>query len=174
MKANNSLIAKFGIPLDDVKTLDLKEQLLFEKNNMTFLNLDPAMSEYLKAMPRRIYCNKNLVLPLKRALTSIIEKGLHTELKTFDGCYNVRPVRGYEKEFKKLMDAGNVNDAATFLSTHSWGMAVDFNAAWNKLGAIPMLSKEFVSCFKKEGFKWRGEFSRKDGMHFQIDLEIKF
>jgi hypothetical protein len=72
------------------------------------------------------------------------------------------------------MNEGKIEDASTFLSTHSWGMAIDLNASWNKLGAIPTLSREFVNCFKKEGFKWGGEFSRKDGMHFQIDLQVTF
>jgi len=174
MKANSLLVNKFGIPLDNLSTPDIKEQLSFESKHMTFLNIDASMAEYLKAMPRRIYCNKNLVLPLKRALTSLIEQGLHTELKTYDGCFNVRPIRGYESQFKKLMNEGKIEDASTFLSTHSWGMAIDLNASWNKLGAIPTLSREFVNCFKKEGFKWGGEFSRKDGMHFQIDLQVTF
>lgn len=174
MKANSLLIDKFGIPLDNLNTSDIKEQLEFERKHMTFLNIDASMAEYLKPIPKRIYCNKNLVLPLKRALTSIIDAGIHTELKTFDGCFNVRPVRGYEAQFKKSMKEDRINDAASFLSVHSWGMTIDVNAAWNKLAAIPSLSKEFVNCFKKEGFKWGGEFSRKDGMHFQIDLQVTF
>jgi len=102
-------------------------------------------------IPKRVYCNRDLVIPLKFAFTNLIERGFVKELKTWDGCFNIRPTRG-----------------ATTASLHSWGLAIDLNAAWNQLGQPPTLSEGFVKCFKDAGFDWGGDFSREDGMHFQL------
>jgi hypothetical protein len=54
------------------------------------------------------------------------------------------------------------------MSLHSWGIAIDVNAAWNGLGKEPTLTPEFVKCFTDAGFDWGGTWKRKDGMHFQL------
>jgi len=106
----------------------------------------------ISAFPKKVYCNKHIVAPLEKALRNLIAVGLASELKTWDGVYHIRPQRG-----------------ATVQSTHSWGLAVDVNAAENALGATPKLSKEFVKCFIDAGFLWGGNFkNRKDGMHFEL------
>lgn len=102
-------------------------------------------------IPKRIYCNKDLVEPLKKAFINLINRGLVDELKTWDGCFNIRQQRGYNA-----------------MSLHSWGIAIDVNAFENQLGAEPKLSKEFVQCFTDAGFDWGGVWKRKDGMHFQL------
>jgi len=105
----------------------------------------------LGAIPKRIYCNKYLVEPLKRALLNIIQRGLVSQLKTWDGCFQIRKKRG-----------------ALSHSLHSWGMAIDINAAWNAFGAKPTMSKELVACFTDAGFEWGGAWANPDGMHFQL------
>lgn len=102
-------------------------------------------------IPKKIYCNKDLVLPLQQALQSLIVTGKVAELKTWDGCFNIRKKRGLSS-----------------MSLHSWGIAIDVNAAWNGLGKTPTLSNEFVKCFTDAGFDWGGTWTRKDGMHFQL------
>lgn len=102
-------------------------------------------------IPKRIYCNKLMVGPLTQAFTNLIERGFVKELKTWDGCFNIRNKRGLKSH-----------------SLHSWGIAVDVNAAWNGLGREPQLSAGFVKCFTDAGFNWGGTWTRKDGMHFQI------
>jgi hypothetical protein len=102
-------------------------------------------------IPKRIYCNSDLVEPLKLAFKSLINTGMVDELKTWDGCFNIRKMAG-----------------SNLMSLHSWGIAVDVNAAENGLGQPPKLSKEFVECFTKNGFDWGGNFTRQDGMHFQL------
>lgn len=101
--------------------------------------------------PAKIYCNNALRAPLERALRNIMERGLAQELKTWDGCYIVRNARGLSS-----------------WSMHSWGLAIDLNAATNRLGAKPTLSAAFVKCFTDVGFDWGGGWSRPDGMHFQL------
>lgn len=102
-------------------------------------------------IPKKLYCNKILIGPLMQALSNIIDRGLVDELKTWDGCFNVRKKRGLKS-----------------LSLHSWGIAIDINATWNKLGKEPTMSAKLVKCFTDCGFEWGGTWSRKDGMHFQL------
>lgn len=105
----------------------------------------------LGVIPKKLYCNKQIVAPLIQAFTNLIDRKLVNELKTWDGCFNVRRKRGLKS-----------------MSLHSWGVAIDVNAAWNGLGKEPTLSKEFVQCFIDAGFDWGGTWTRKDGMHFQL------
>jgi len=120
------------------------------------------------AIPRRIYCNKDMVPRLVRAFSNLITTGHITELKTWDGCYNIRPIRGYEKAYENLMNARKIEDAIDLLSVHSWGCAVDVNLATNRLGQPPTLTPGFVRCWTDAGFEWGGSWPRKDGMHFQL------
>ncbi len=102
-------------------------------------------------IPKKLYCNKAIINPLIVAFTNISDRGLIKELKTWDGCFNVRRKRGLKS-----------------LSLHSWGIAIDINAAWNGLGKEPTMSVELVKCFTDAGFDWGGTWTRKDGMHFQL------
>jgi hypothetical protein len=102
-------------------------------------------------IPKRIYCNKDLVEPLKKAFQSLIATGHVKELKTWDGCFNIRKKRGLSS-----------------MSLHSWGVAVDVNAFENGLGQEPKLSQGFVKCFTDNGFEWGGLWKRKDPMHFEL------
>jgi hypothetical protein len=102
-------------------------------------------------IPKRLYCNKAIVAPLTQAFKNLISTGFVKELKTWDGCFNVRKKRGLAS-----------------MSLHSWGVAIDVNAAWNGLGRTPVLSAGFVKCFTDAGFDWGGTWTRKDGMHFQL------
>ncbi len=102
-------------------------------------------------IPKRIYCNKDMIAPLTAAFKALISTGCVTELKTWDGCFNIRKKRGLAS-----------------MSLHSWAIAIDVNAFENGLGQNPKLSKLFVSCFTQAGFDWGGTWTRKDGMHFQL------
>lgn len=112
---------------------------------------DVPMELNIGVIPRRIYCNRDLVTPLRDALYHLIHRGLLHELKTWDGCFNIRNKRG-----------------ASTPSLHSWGLAIDLNAAWNRRGQPPTLPPGFVECFKDAGFDWGGDWKTPDGMHFQL------
>ena len=120
-----------------------------KENNMTMWDV-PSHLE-IGMIPRKLYCNKDIIEPLTKAFTNLINTGNVAELKTFDGCFNIRKKRGLSS-----------------MSLHSWGIAIDVNAAWNALGATPTLSTGFVKCFTDAGFEWGGTWTRKDGMHFQL------
>lgn len=100
----------------------------------------------------KVYCNRDMARPLVRAFKNLVESGCFRELKTFDGCYAVRDVRGMPGHE----------------SAHAWALAVDFNAKENPLGGPVAFSPEFVKCFVKEGFTWGGNFHRVDGQHFSF------
>ena len=110
----------------------------------------PAHLE-IGVIPKRIYCNKDMIQPLSKAFENLISRGFVTELKTWDGCFNIRKKRGL-----------------TSMSLHSWGIAIDLNAFENGLNQIPKLSPGFVKCFTDAGFEWGGTWKRKDGMHFEL------
>jgi hypothetical protein len=102
-------------------------------------------------IPKRLYCNRAMIEPLTKAFTNLIKRGFVDELKTWDGCFNIRKKRGLASQ-----------------SLHSWGVAFDVNASWNGLGKEPKLSAGFVKCITDAGFDWGGTWQRKDGMHFQL------
>jgi len=99
----------------------------------------------------RVYCNKELVPYLNNTFLTLIEKDLFKELKTFDGCWNVRKIRGSAKRW----------------STHSFGIAIDLNAKENPLNGPITFSDEFLQVWRDTGWKCGADFRRKDGMHFQ-------
>jgi len=120
------------------------------EKNMTVWDVPTELE--IGVIPKKIYCNKDLVKPLEQAFKNLIERNFVKELKTWDGCFNIRKKRGLAS-----------------MSLHSWGIAIDVNAAWNGLGKTPVLSAGFVKCFTDAGFDWGGTWkNRPDGMHFQL------
>lgn len=121
-------------------------------NELKFMTvLDVPTELEIGSIPKKVYCNKAMSEPLLQAFKNLIATGHVKELKTWDGCFNIRKKRG-----------------ASSASLHSWGIAVDLNAAWNGFGKEPTLSAGFVKCFTDAGFDWGGLWKTKDGMHFQL------
>jgi hypothetical protein len=135
MVTSNDCLKKYGDPT-------------LEKNMVVW---DVPTELEIGVIPKKIYCNKDMVTPLTNAFKNLIKTGFVKELKTWDGCFNIRKKRGLSS-----------------MSLHSWGAAFDVNAAWNGLGKEPQLSAAFVKCFTDAGFDWGGVWKRKDGMHFQL------
>lgn len=103
----------------------------------------------------KIYCNKDIQAALLSALQNVRDRGLLHELKTFDGGFNIRDVRSQPGK----------------PSTHSYGLAIDINAATNQLGSQGDIPPQLVECFTNEGWIWGGNFPRRDFMHFQYLAE---
>ncbi len=150
MVTSQDCIKKYGSPLDEPLT-SVNEQTEWERRNMTLFSLFPNDHKYFSVFPSRIYCNKDLLKPLYEALSNVVSKNLQEQIKTWDGCFNIRKKRGLNS-----------------LSLHSFGIAIDINATWNQLGKEPTMSPELVKCFTDAGFDWGGTWKRKDGMHFQL------
>lgn len=103
-------------------------------------------------VPRAIYCNRDLVGPLRLAFSRIRDRNLGHLIRTWDGCFNIRPKRG-----------------AASMSLHAWGLAIDINASGNRMGQTPGMPRELVAVFAVAGFEWGGHWRNKpDGMHFQL------
>lgn len=149
----NNLYELFGDPRD----------LGWEQENMIRIDL----RDYMDAFPVikdfegeiwnfRIYGNRLLEYPLRKAFSLIRSNMVGHELKTYDGCFNIRLMKGSNR-----------------LSIHSWGLALDFNAGTNPFRSdghlITDFSDEFIKCFMDSGFEWGGLWdSPKDPMHFQL------
>ena len=121
------------------------------KSNPHMVVWDVPTELEIGMIPKKIYCNKDMVEPLSNAFKKLISTKAVNELKTWDGCFNIRNKRGLNS-----------------MSLHSWGIAIDVNAFENGLNQTPKLSPLFVSCFTTSGFDWGGTWTRKDGMHFQL------
>lgn len=119
------------------------------QNNLVIWDVPTELE--IGIIPKRIYCNRDLIRPLEQAFRNLITRGFVEELKTWDGCFNIRKKRGLNS-----------------MSLHSWAIAIDVNAFENGLGVEPKLSAGFVKCFTDAGFDWGGSWKRKDGMHFQL------
>jgi hypothetical protein len=124
-------------------------------NFSSILNIPPEIAEnwinsVSSAPTLKIYCNKDIQEALLKALQNIRDRGLLAELKTFDGCSCVRDIRG---------EPGKP-------SAHSYGLAVDINAATNQLGTRGDMVPQIIECFTQCGFVWGGNFTRSDPMHF--------
>ncbi len=139
MKAQDIIIAKYGQPGNEY--LHKYCTLWQVKNDFPWF---PA---------KTIYINKEFEVKLFAAFKEIEAHGLKGEIKTFDGCYSIRNVRGSARQ-----------------SLHSWAMAIDMNSATEKLGQEKTnWSDQFINIMVSHGIYWGGNYSgRKDPMHFSL------
>ncbi|HWR21114.1 MAG TPA: M15 family metallopeptidase [Verrucomicrobiae bacterium] len=134
-------LTRFGDPTDE------RQRLAFESKWMTLWVPPPG----IPALPRRIYCHKWLMPRLIDFYERVEDAGIKDQIRTWDGCFNVRQKRG-----------------ATSLSMHSWGLAFDINAAWNRFGEPSTMSHELVACIELAGLDWGGRWRKPDSMHGQL------
>ena len=140
MITSSECLKKFGDPTNPKN----------EANYMVLFDVPTHLE--IGVIPKKIYCNKLLVQPLLDAFENLIDRKFVNELRTWDGCFNIRKKRGLNS-----------------LSLHSWGLAIDVNAAWNQLGKVGTLSNGFGKCFTDAGFYWGKNFKRLDYMHFELE-----
>lgn len=144
MKTQKELIAKFGDPYID--------RLAFERKWMTSWEVPDDIFKDIPVIPKKIYINYYAIVPLEDTLKELIANDLHKEIKTWDGCFNIRKKRG-----------------SSGISTHAWGIAVDLNANWNPFRGKVTWSKEFLNAWRQNGWICGADWSKNsvDGMHFQ-------
>ena len=152
MVTSSQLTKLFGNPSVNTKA--------WEADNMNSWKLPALINLAIPELPHRIYCHVKFRPVLEAWLGALIQANVADEINTYDGCWNVRKMRGLQA-----------------LSIHSWGMAIDLNAAHNPLGLTSAqcnakgltpfsekfieVSRQYVDC----GADWK---KRPDGMHFQI------
>jgi hypothetical protein len=141
MTTSEKLTAKFGTPAPD-----------FERQWMELAIVPEHIHKAIPCLPPKIYINKLLTIHLWETFSMLISKGLSGEIKTFDGCFNIRKIRGSE----------------TVMSIHSWGLAIDLNAKENPLNGQCMWSPSFLKVWKEMGWTLGADFKRVDAMHFEF------
>ncbi|ARN19946.1 M15 family metallopeptidase [Piscinibacter gummiphilus] len=100
---------------------------------------------------------------LENVLNDIDQAGLSAQILTCDGAVVERHIG---------------RDPVKRLSSHTWGIAIDINAAQNGQGSTPAPKGthgsvvDLVPFFTKHGFAWGGHFRNggSDGMHFELAL----
>lgn len=143
------LTARYGRPWESDQA-----RVAFESVSMTLWRSDIWESSYNRQWRgpfTRIYCNREIISLLDQTFLVLDIMGLLDELKTYDGCWNIRKIRGSETKW----------------SVHSFGLALDFNAELNPLGAEPTFTPRFLDLMQACGWTCGARFARKDGMHFQ-------
>jgi hypothetical protein len=109
----------------------------------------------------KVECHKAIAGPLQAAIKEVARRNLLDRILKWDGLWVPRH------------KAWNPEQS---LSSHSWGIAFDINAAWNAYGAEPAPKGalgsvvELAPIFESFGFAWGGLFrpnSARDGMHFE-------
>ena len=151
------LLAKYGNPAESKAA-----EAAFTAKHMVLYNfpdwLLPHWPKYMKQGVKRQWLNRDVVAPLEAVFRELISSKLVAELKTYDGCWVIRQMR----------QGGSP-------SSHSWGLAFDFNAALNPQGkkyvaGAGMFTPAFVAVWKKHGFIAGADFALADLMHFQLAL----
>ena len=95
-----------------------------------------------------------VMLPqLKGALTEVVARGLSKAIYTYNGCYVPRFIG---------------HDPSRGLSFHTYGTAIDLNAADNYRGIAGKMDRRVVTIFKSWGFAWGGDWNYTDPMHFEL------
>ena len=102
---------------------------------------------------KNIYIHKHFWPMLDAAFKNLVKRDLHHAIRTFDGCYEMRHLKG----------------STGVLSVHSWGAAIDLNAKDNMLGSAGSWDSDFLKAMTDAGVycgqNWDG---RKDPMHFAM------
>ncbi len=143
MSAQNDLTIKYGLP----SAAYIKK----------FCTVWDVKAEFPWFPVGHFMVNKDFMLVLRRAFSALEAAGLHKEIKTFDGCYNDRSVRG-----------------SGAISLHAWSCAIDLNAADNGMVENPTPTQRsgkwslaFIGTMKAAGLFYGGDFRRRaDPMHW--------
>lgn len=144
MKTQAQLIKKFGNPTIDRTT--------FESKWMQIWEVPEEIRQAIPVLPRKIYINHLLIVPLEDTLRELIGNDVHTEIVSYDGVFNIRQKRGSKS-----------------ISAHSWGIAIDLNAKLNPFRGKVTWTEKFLQIWRDNGWICGADWSpaSKDGMHFQ-------
>lgn len=141
----NQLTAKFGYPRENAAYLTIIDLREFAGRLAHVRDFNGNQ------WSGRIWGHEALAGPLRQAFGLICDRGLAGELKTYDGCFNIRKMK-----------------SGRSYSVHSWGLAVDFNARENPYGGPVRFSDDLIRCFADAGFEAGALWRTPDGMHFQL------
>ena len=101
----------------------------------------------------RVTCHRLMVPQLRGALAEVEAEGLAGSLHTYNGCYVPRFIE---------------RNPTRSISLHTWGIAIDLDSATNYRGIAGTMDPKVVAIFKKWGFRWGGDWTYTDPMHFEL------
>ncbi len=136
-------------------------QATFQKRWMTIWEVPNHIRLAIPCLPEKIYTNTDALPLLKNVFEILIQVGVAHEIKSYDGCFNVRAIRNSKKFVP---------------SRHAFGIAFDFNAAENPLGKdVCTWSEAFLQVWRDCGFVCGADWKmpRRDSMHFEIPLDFE-
>lgn len=100
---------------------------------------------------KMVACHKGIAARLGALFAGLHAGGHQSLIRTYDGAFNIRPIRGSQTP-----------------SLHSWGLAIDLNAEAFPLGSTERQDAILLRGFAAQGFFYGGNFQhRKDPMHWQ-------
>jgi D-alanyl-D-alanine carboxypeptidase len=122
-----------------------------------YLQLDPSWIRHhvqtvVLPLLGRVTCNRAVIPALRGAMRALVRRGLGSLVHTYDGCLAPRFIN---------------RDPMGMISHHTWGVAIDINAADNPFGAPPHQDPRLVGVMRRWGFTWGGAFTVPDGNHFE-------
>ena len=100
-----------------------------------------------------VTCHRLMIPQLRGALQDVQNAGLASSIHSYDGCYVPRFIE---------------RDPSHAISLHTWGIAIDLDASTNGRGSRGTMDPRVVQIFKQWGFRWGGDWSYSDPMHFEI------
>jgi hypothetical protein len=100
-----------------------------------------------------VTCHRLMIPQLRGALQDVLNAGLGATIHSYDGCYVPRFIE---------------RNPAHAISLHTWGIAIDLDASTNGRGSSGTVDPRVVQIFKRWGFRWGGDWSYTDPMHFEI------
>lgn len=104
----------------------------------------------------RIRAHRLIVDDFVEAIEECLDLGVPPDRLAYGGIYNFRLKR-----------------RSRFISTHTWGIAIDIDPARNPMGKAwagyqsDMMHPLIIKVFKRRGFQWGGRWKRPDCMHWQ-------
>lgn len=102
-----------------------------------------------------VTCHRLMLPQLRAALSEVKAAGLASAIHPgeYGGCYVPRFI-------ERSPDYP--------ISLHTWGIAIDLNVPENLRGTSGRIDRRVVAIFKRWGFRWGGDWSWTDPMHFEL------
>jgi len=164
----NQILNKYGAPGD--------------QKNFTAIDLPYPMiiAWDKKKKMNKMVCHKLVAPNFKNAFVQILraygpEEIHRLGINLYGGCLNHRPKRGNEAKYADAISKGKLELACSYLSTHSWAIALDLDPERNTLRETARTArfarpeyKKMIDIFYNNDILGYGPERDFDWMHWEI------